>query len=244
MVLLGSLGTATRWVIQSLRNYNSLAITGWRLLQQVGITVPLSQVWTNGILVLEIFNIKLEKGLLYTWGSGKYGRLGIGNETDSYSPVCVSSLMGKKVVGVALGERHSAAVIGIFFFSFVPSCSFWLVSDTGELYTWGDASFGVLGHGELKERVSSLQLEPRLVQHLTATKKRVVKVACGGYHTLALTADLLVFAWGDEGSHGILGQGNHDEGSVEATPLLVAFLQGKNVVSISVGLTHSAALTG
>ena len=61
---------------------------------------------------LVIVSSKEAKGGLYTWGMGKYGRLGLGDEMDQYKPKLVYSLLGQKVKQVALGERHTAAVCG------------------------------------------------------------------------------------------------------------------------------------
>ena len=47
------------------------------------------------------------------------------------TPCLVLGLSGKKVVSVAAGSMHSAAV-----------------TDEGAVYTWGRGSYGRLGHGE------------------------------------------------------------------------------------------------
>ena len=52
------------------------------------------------------------KGLLFTWGMGRYGRLGHGDETDQNAPRLVGELLNTHIAGVALGERHTAACSG------------------------------------------------------------------------------------------------------------------------------------
>ena len=46
-------------------------------------------------------------------------------------PTLVTSLSGRRVVGIAAGSNHSAAY-----------------TEDGTLYTWGKGSYGRLGHGE------------------------------------------------------------------------------------------------
>ena len=51
---------------------------------------------------------------------------------------------------------------------------------SGEVYTWGAGSNGRLGHGHERDRFT-----PLLINGLKG--KIVVQVACGDYHTAALT---------------------------------------------------------
>ena len=46
-------------------------------------------------------------------------------------PTLVTTLAGEKIVNIAAGSMHSAAV-----------------TDDGVLYTWGKGSYGRLGHGK------------------------------------------------------------------------------------------------
>ena len=43
-------------------------------------------------------------GELYTWGKGRYGRLGHGDSDDQLKPKMVEALTGYRVVDVACGE--------------------------------------------------------------------------------------------------------------------------------------------
>lgn len=58
-----------------------------------------------------------------------------------------------------------------------------------ELWTWGDSKYGQLGVGDIINR--SVPRELLKLKHCG-----VRKIACGAYHTLALTLDGRVFAWG------------------------------------------------
>jgi alpha-tubulin suppressor-like RCC1 family protein len=72
---------------------------------------------SNTRYTISLFNLSIEgKGVLYTWGMGRYGRLGHGDEFDQYEPCPVLALLGLKVKNVSLGERHSVCVTGALIF--------------------------------------------------------------------------------------------------------------------------------
>lgn len=58
-----------------------------------------------------------------------------------------------------------------------------------ELWTWGDVKYGQLGVGDIINKA-----QPREVTSLNHCG--VKKIVCGNFHTLALTLDGRVFAWG------------------------------------------------
>ena len=58
--------------------------------------------------------------------------------------------------------------------------------DTGELFTWGGGMYGKLGHGN--EAGHAL---PTLVEALRF--KKVIQVACGSRHTVALLGSSVMF---------------------------------------------------
>lgn len=129
---------------------------------------------------------------------GRYGRLGHGDEVNQYSPKLVAHLLNKPIVEVALGERHSAALTGLVFFLATllgwPLFLFKLNQswagrrpESGDLFTWGDGNFGVLG----QEGEPQLQTIPKIVDYLARIlRKKVARVACGAYHTLCTTGML------------------------------------------------------
>lgn len=71
-------------------------------------------------------------GLLFAWGRGGDGALGVGDTSSKNSPTLVQgSLRGKRVVAVsAAGDAHVAAL-----------------TSEGEVYTWGRGLYLQLGHG-------------------------------------------------------------------------------------------------
>ncbi len=73
--------------------------------------------------------------------------------------------------------------------------------------------------------------------------KTVVASATGGKHSLALTSDGRVYAWGDNG-WGQLGDGATTANRTLPVPVFTSgVLSGKTVIAIAAGYTHSVALT-
>lgn len=169
-------------------------------------------------------------GDLYTWGDGihNFGLLGHGNEFSHWIPKRVRGQMeGMHVSVVSCGPWHSAAV-----------------TSTGLLFTFGDGTFGALGHGD---RCSTSF--PREVETLKGL--RTERVSCGVWHTAAVveitsepsscnsssTGNL--FTWGD-GKKGQLGHGDEESRLV---PSCVAVLNNKNFCQVACGHSITVALT-
>ena len=93
---------------------------------------------------------------------------------------------------------------------------------------------GLLGHGE---GVAQLNTPTRLPSTLGG--ERAVSVSAGDFHSLALTADGAVWSWG-YGEDGQLGHGDWQD---QLLPKKVEAFAGQHVVAVSVGGTHSLALT-
>ena len=157
-------------------------------------------------------------GELYTWGGTLYGKLGrTGDSNNTY--YLVSSLAGKRVTHVACGNCHTA-----------------VSTDDGEVYTFGGGgkhfNKGALGTGDTED-----SMLPRRIP--TFGNSIIVRnVCCGGYHTLALTADRRVYAWG-RGEFGQLGLG-HDNNETEPK-LIEALAQAGRVTVLAAGENHSLA---
>lgn len=177
------------------------------------------------------------KRLLVTFGNGSYGRLGHGWPAQSESfPKVVTELIGAAVKHVTCGGAHTVAVTGsgtLFSFGLnnhgqlgacegfdempVPQECFLpalvdsasagethtlAVSSSGEVWACGNNEEGQLGLGSSLE---SRNPDMRLLRHLEGL--RVVQVAAGYAHSLALTEEGEVYSWGLN-SHGQLGHGS------------------------------------
>ena len=77
-------------------------------------------------------------------------------------------------------------------------------TEGGGVYTFGKGEYGQLGHGDEEN-----QLAPRRVPAAGFNGERVVMVAAGGRHTVALSEAGHVFTWGN-GEDGQLGHGDEE----------------------------------
>eukprot|EP00741_Cyanophora_paradoxa_P021437 tig00021352_g20694.t1 len=158
-------------------------------------------------------------GSLLTWGSGKYGR--IGHETNLKQPVPrpVASLERLSVRQVAFGWSHTL-----------------ILSEGGAVFAMGYGAFGQLGIGDERRAPA-----PRRVEGFGG--ERVLSVACGGYHSAAVTEGGRLFCWGS-GPLGCTGRGREARDS--STPALVGLPAGDGagaVVEVSCGAFHTACVT-
>jgi alpha-tubulin suppressor-like RCC1 family protein len=123
---------------------------------------------------------------------------------DYRSPAPVVGLKGIKVVKVGCGDFHSVAL-----------------STDGKLYSWGGGgnffNRGQCGQGHNKDSES-----PELIKALD--HKFIAKLSCGGYHTLALSDDNELFAWGA----GLYGECGHGLFSHTNTPKTVKFTSAQS----------------
>ena len=58
--------------------------------------------------------LSLSSGELYTWGKGRYGRLGHGDSDDQPKPKLVEALLGYRVIDVACGNNFGSFLRGTF----------------------------------------------------------------------------------------------------------------------------------
>ncbi|CAL9775133.1 unnamed protein product [Musa acuminata subsp. burmannicoides] len=169
-------------------------------------------------------------GDLYTWGDGTstLGLLGNGNEMSHWLPKMVSGpLEGIHVSSVSCGPWHTA-----------------VVTSSGQLFTFGDGTFGVLGHGD--RRSISVPREVGSLRGLCT-----VRAACGVWHTAAVVEVISgnssssncssgkLFTWGD-GDKGRLGHGDKENRLV---PTCVAALVEPNFCQVACGHSLTVSLT-
>eukprot|EP00262_Sarcandra_glabra_P004465 TRINITY_DN1551_c0_g5_i1.p1 TRINITY_DN1551_c0_g5~~TRINITY_DN1551_c0_g5_i1.p1 ORF type:complete len:480 (+),score=69.21 TRINITY_DN1551_c0_g5_i1:520-1959(+) len=135
-------------------------------------------------------------GRVCTWGWGRYGCLGHGNEECESIPKVVEALTNVKAIHVATGDYTT-----------------FVVSDKGDVYSFGCGESSSLGHstgpdGQVNRR--SNVLSPELVTSLKQGNERVVQISLTNSiywnaHTFALTdsGKLYAFGAGDQGQLGI-----------------------------------------
>eukprot|EP00980_Cylindrotheca_fusiformis_P015257 scaffold4243_cov126-Cylindrotheca_fusiformis.AAC.3 len=155
-----------------------------------------------------------DTGDVYSWGEGKFGRLGHGTERNCHTPRLIESLLGRKPKQVSCGGFHTA-----------------VCTEDGHLYTFGGGEHGQLGHND---RVN--KLKPTIVEALESVF--VTQITCGWSHSVALTSQGQVYCWGN-GDHGKLG---HGSGRKVSVPNLVDKLKNYHVVRVASYNEHTAAL--
>ncbi|GAA0150428.1 guanyl-nucleotide exchange factor [Lithospermum erythrorhizon] len=186
-------------------------------------------------------------GQVWGWGYGGEGQLGLGSRiktvnsphlipcieqcsngqekpNSSHQGSSTSTSVAVKYVGscikaIACGGRHSA-----------------VITDTGALLTFGWGSYGQCGHGNKNDVVS-----PSCVSSLL--DKQIKAVAAGLWHTLCITTDGHVHAFGGN-QFGQLGLGiGSDEAETSPKLLKASLFENKNAKTVSCGARHSTILT-
>ena len=145
-----------------------------------------------------------------TCGSNQDGQLGLGPVYDQNTFQVVTPLP-TNLVGISAGVWHTLAV-----------------DATGAVWSWGGNYSGQLGLGDTTTRF--------LPNVVTGLPSDVIAVAAGRSHSLALTAQGQVWAFGGN-LFGQLGTGNN---VAHTTPVQVPYIFG-TAVEIAIGDDHSLA---
>ncbi|NXV67944.1 HERC4 ligase, partial [Molothrus ater] len=157
----------------------------------------------------------LDDGTVYTCGCNDLGQLG--HDKARKRPEHVGALDAQNIVAVSCGEAHTLAL-----------------NDKGQVYAWGLATDGQLGLPGTEECVRV----PRNIKSLSEIQ--IVQVACGYYHSLALSKGSEVFSWG-QNKYGQLGLGY--EYKKQTSPQMIKSLLGIPFAQIAAGGAHSFVLT-
>lgn len=156
-------------------------------------------------------------GRVFTWGSDAFGQCGheLAQQLQT-TPRILRFLTNRHVVQIASGSRHSVAL-----------------TNNGELYCWGANSFGQLGIGT----TTAFETKPMIVSSLAGVP--IAFIACGGYHTFAISRSGAVFGWG-KNSCGQLGVNDTDNRDL---PCQLRSLRNIRVRYVACGDDFSAFLT-
>ena len=158
---------------------------------------------------------------LWCWGRGSSGQLGPGHLVDTPFPIEVALPSGAdQATAVASGDAHTCVLVS-------PDDGL-----GGEIFCFGDNSYGQLGDGTLTSRPT-----PALVS-LGPTAVRATAVTAGGGHTCAIDVTGQPWCWG-RGDSGQLGDG---AGANQPTPTPVSLPGGATVRSLSAGGAHTCAV--
>nr|XP_055209651.1 probable E3 ubiquitin-protein ligase HERC4 isoform X10 [Gorilla gorilla gorilla] len=181
----------------------------------------------------------LDDGTVYTCGCNDLGQLG--HEKSRKKPEQVVALDAQNIVAVSCGEAHTLAL-----------------NDKGQVYAWGldsDGQLGLVGSEECIRvpscfpkimcvdslvRICSGLSYGRIRNIKSLSDIQIVQVACGYYHSLALSKASEVFCWG-QNKYGQLGLGT--DCKKQTSPQLLKSLLGIPFMQVAAGGAHSFVLT-
>ena len=170
----------------------------------------------NAIAAGNLHSLVLTReGLVYSFGRGKFGRLGHGNHDDLCEPKVIEALCGRHVTAIVAGHNASMALTA-----------------KGAVISFGSGPHGMIG-----QDLPMSRLVPSAIE--TLGNRHVLAIAMGREHTIVLTdeGDVLSFGYG---GFGALGHGDSEN---QLTPKVVEALRGRRVVAISAGVQQSLVLT-
>lgn len=148
---------------------------------------------------LTLEQIKKQHAYVWSFGANTKGELGLGHYNDVAMPERVRGLPKTKVVNLSSGGKHTGAV-----------------TDDGRLWMCGSNLHDKLG---LEGITTGSKKSFKPVELLAAVA--VTQVACGDYHTLALSDQGEVYVWGGS-LHNVRAFCSHDFVRNEVTGALSA----------------------
>ena len=143
---------------------------------------------------------KMER--VYTWGYNPFGSLGNNTTTNSSSPVLV--LKGAYSGTTYLGDDSSNKIIMMSAYGYTVIA----LDENGLVYTWGRNQSGQLGDNSTTDRLTPVKVLKGEYSGTTYlgddSSNKIIAVANGEVHCVALAADGTVYAWGKNNA-GMLG---------------------------------------
>ncbi|KAL1509492.1 hypothetical protein ABEB36_004214 [Hypothenemus hampei] len=155
------------------------------------------------------------EGKVHSCGNNDYGQLG--HDQPRKRPQPVTGLDAYDIIHVACGATHSMAL-----------------SKWGQVFSWGSDYHGQLGQ-QLGENIQPI---PKIVR--TLASHHIIQLSCGQRHTMALTNNGDILAWGAN-NFGQLGIGIFSQ--CETVPKPVFSLRGIPIVFITCGANHTFAIS-
>lgn len=159
------------------------------LCEDAGIECPEDVAWDEEEIPLDVVGgygtcfVISKSGNLFSFGIGRYGVLGHGNDETWQIPRQVMSLERVRVKKVACGKSHTACI-----------------TYNGKAYTWGKNRFGQLGRDTFSEMEAHAIPIPSFTNN-----DHIVDISCGSNHCVAIvktkrkdnSINTILFAWGD-----------------------------------------------
>ena len=162
----------------------------------------------------KISYIKLAQGQqIWTFGGGKFGKLGHGNEKNVSVPKEIEEF--NNIVQVSCGTSHTA-----------------MIDSERQIWTYGRGNLGQLGHGD----DIYTQFEPTPIEGFND----IVQVSCGESHTAMIDSKKQIWTFGHGGKFGSEGQLGHGNDNDVLIPTLIKGFN--NIIQVSCGERHTAMI--
>jgi E3 ubiquitin-protein ligase HERC4 len=141
---------------------------------------------------------------VYAWGGNRFGQLGNGRNDNQLKPIKVKGFNNERVVMISCGECHSMAL-----------------TECGHVYSWGSNYYGQLGIGNIVK-----SNEPKFVEVIGENKCNVFieKISCGSEHSLLLSSDGNIYAFGRNKSGELGNQKEENESSPQRIKIETKFI--------------------
>ncbi|XP_041637489.1 alsin isoform X2 [Cheilinus undulatus] len=159
----------------------------------------------------------VEGGQVYSFGDLPWKQ---SQPPEPEKPTLESALSGQRVVSIAAGSFHSGAV-----------------TEDGGVHMWGDNTSGQCGLSGLSTVPNPTPVALLDSDITPAQTVPVLELACGGQHTLALSGQREVWAWGSGCQLGL-----NAAAFPVWKPQKIEHLAGRYVLQVACGASHSLAL--
>ena len=173
------------------------------------------------IAVAEFHSLALnESGEVFGWGGNLFNKLG---QTNGLCGLPSKIYIKRKIISIACGDYHSCAL-----------------SENGVLYSWGGGgesyNKGQCGHGSKKD----VEI-PKKVEFFTKKGLHIIKISCGGYHTIVMDENNQLYGFGK----GIFGQCGYGHTEDADSPKKITFNEKDNnkIIDIKCGGEHTVFLS-
>ncbi|KAL2917962.1 hypothetical protein HK105_202376 [Polyrhizophydium stewartii] len=155
-------------------------------------------------------------GRLYAAGDNKSLQLGVKSIPASNTFVMLTTVKGQHFVDAACGADYSLAI-----------------TDAGAVFSWGSPQYGQTGDGSDHEYIASANkvvYDPQMPKPVSKLEgKKIVAVACGTNHSLAVDSEGGMYAWGC-GGYGRLGLNDTPPKNVHVPTEILGFKERQNPI--------------
>jgi uncharacterized repeat protein (TIGR02543 family) len=172
-------------------------------------------------------------GQLFGWGNNQFGQLTFDTKDDVLSP---------QLININYLLEETEIIIDVEASSF----SSYVITNKGNIYSWGKNNFGQLGIGNTNDtnkptKISNLSNLADPVVKLYTSKSFDELTLRNEPFVVAQTKANKLYSWG-RNNNGQLGLGNFSDTS---TPSLINinFNSGEEIIDISLGTSHALVLT-